>query len=100
MSFDVTQAEEQARMMEILLVSVIVQNGGRVEITQESKNLVMEKGLHFDFNPDPITGNGVLTILDETKANEMAESFMRTLLQGAGFSDKEIDDIIAETRDV
>lgn len=98
-NFDQNNLEDQVRMLEILLTSAVIGNGGRLELTRENTNQVLNKNLTFDFNPDPLTGNGVLTVLDTTKLDAEADEFLRALFRGAGMSDAEIDEILAEYRE-
>jgi hypothetical protein len=98
-SFDQNNLQDQVRMLEILLTSAVIGNGGRLELTRANTNQVLDQNLTFDFNPDPFTGNGVLTVLDTTKVDAQADEFLRALFKGAGLSDAEIDEILAESRE-
>lgn len=97
LDLDMNKPEDQVRMLEILLTSAILGNGGRIELTRTNTSRVMAEGLFFDFNTDPNTDNGVLT-LKEPSADAEAEAFMRALLTAAGLSEKEINETLAEMR--
>lgn len=100
------QKSMPVEIVETMVASIILSQGGKITVDAASRDRVNREGLVYAFEVDA-NGNGVLTVITreeraelERKAEEESDEFIRTLFRSVGMTDAEIDEAIALSKNL